>query len=216
MPAWTLALAAALGLGHIVARAAGARVVAGMLKPLPIAVLLGAVLLAEPPGPLPYRMLVAAALVLSMAGDVCLLWKRFFVPGLACFLVAHLLYISAFAQGVDRPGWASAIPFVLFAALVLARLWPHLGRYRAPIAVYVAVITTMGWLATQRAFGGAVEATSARLALVGAVAFMTSDTLLAVNRFARPFRGGDTAVMATYYAAQALLALSAVGVPELT
>ena len=48
-------------------------------------------------------------------------------------------------------------------------------------------------------------------ALAGALLFMTSDALLAFDRFIRPFRVADAAVMATYYTAQALIALSTMG-----
>jgi uncharacterized membrane protein YhhN len=89
---------------------------------------------------------------------------------------------------------------------MLAYLWPHLGRQRVPVAVYVSVIAIMGWRAAARA--GPAPALSGALALAGALLFMVSDGLLAVDRFARPFRAGDAAVMTTYYAAQTLIALS--------
>jgi uncharacterized membrane protein YhhN len=147
-----------------------------------------------------------------MAGDVFLLSPRRFVPGLASFLVAHLLYIAAFAPAaqVDAAAFVLLVPFVAFAAVVLRHLWPHLGHDRVAVCIYVAVIVLMGWLALLRAVGGEVAPDSGGLALVGAVAFMASDTTLASDRFARPFRGAEVVVMGTYYLAQLLLALSAV------
>jgi uncharacterized membrane protein YhhN len=208
----TLALVVLLGLGHIVARTLGRTGLAGALKALPVALLAAVTLGGEGGGDESYRRLVGAALVASMAGDLLLLSPRAFVPGLASFLVAHVIYVAAFAPAANVDGSALAllVPFVGFAALVLRHLWFHLGRHRAPVAVYVAVITTMGWLATLRALGGEVAPRDGVLAAAGAYAFMTSDTTLAVNRFARPLWGGQIVIMGTYYLAQTLLALSAV------
>jgi len=212
MSGTTLALVGSLGVGHIVARTLGWTRLAGTLKAVPIALLAAVALGGDGGGDASYRMLVGAALVASMAGDLCLLSHRWFVPGLISFLIGHLLYIAAFlpAANVDTAGLALLVPFVGFAALVLRYLWPHLGRLRAPVASYVAIITTMGWLATLRALGGEVAPHDGVLAAAGAYAFMTSDTTLAVNRFARPLRGGQIIIMGTYYLAQILLTLSAV------
>jgi uncharacterized membrane protein YhhN len=210
MGAQTLVLVAALGVAHIAARQGGWTRLAGVLKPLPIVLLVAAVLQAEVGHPA-YRRLVAAALVASMAGDVLLLWRSRFVAGLLCFLVAHLLYIAAFAPDarLEAGAWLALAPFLGFAALVLRALWPHLGRHRGPVLLYVAVIGAMGWLAALRAFGAGAVTAGGVLALLGAAAFMASDTILAFDRFAHPFRGAQAAVMGTYYLAQTLLALSA-------
>jgi len=207
-----LGLVVLLAVAHVVTRAQGLTHIAGALKPLPIALLAAVALGAGGAEDAPYRSLVGAALLASMAGDILLLSRSLFVPGLLCFLVAHLLYICAFAPAAPVDGWAFGLllPFLGFALLVLRHLWPHLGRLRAPVSVYVAVITAMGWLATLRALGGEVVPASGLLAMTGAFAFMASDATLAINRFARAFHGAQTVVMTTYYAAQILLTLSAV------
>lgn len=208
----TLTLVVLLGLGHIVARTRGATRVAAVLKPLPIALLAAVALGADGGGDGSYRSLVGMALLASMAGDVLLLSPQRFVPGLLCFLIAHILYIRAFAPAavLDAPAFALLLPFLGFAALVLHRLWPHLGRHRAPVCAYVGIITAMGWLATLRALGGEVAPHDGVLAAAGAFAFMASDATLAINRFARPMRGAQIIIMGTYYLAQTLITLSAV------
>ena len=208
----TLGLVVLLGLGHIVARTRGRTGIAGVLKPLPIAILAAAALGADGAGDPSYQSLVGAALIASMAGDIFLLSPHRFVPGLLCFLIAHLLYIRAFvpAAVLGAPALALLLPFLGFAALVLRHLWPHLGRYRVPVCVYVGIITAMGWLATLRALGGEVAPHDGLLAAGGAFAFMASDATLAINRFAQPLRAGQIVVMSTYYLAQILLTLSAV------
>src|SRR5512138_2575164 len=96
-----LALVVLLGIGHIVARETGRARLAGVLKPLPIALLAAAALGSDGGGEPWYRRLVGAALIASMAGDVFLLSPQYFVPGLLSFLVAHVLYIVAFAPAAN-------------------------------------------------------------------------------------------------------------------
>ena len=48
----------------------------------------------------PYKQLIVAGLLCSLAGDVLLIWPRErFVAGLVCFLFAHVCYIAAFTVG---------------------------------------------------------------------------------------------------------------------
>jgi uncharacterized membrane protein YhhN len=210
MPWWSVGAVVALGLGHILARYAGARAVAGVLKPLPVLVVTG-VTIAAAPADARYRAFVLGGLLCSMAGDVWLVFPRGFRPGLANFLVAHLFYIAAFATAGDWGAGtvATLAPFALAGAALLAALWRRLGAERAAVAVYVAVIVVMGWRAAVRAGAPGVVPPSGALALAGALLFMASDTLLAVDRFARPFAAADASVMTTYYAAQALIGASA-------
>jgi uncharacterized membrane protein YhhN len=209
MPAWSLAAVVALGAGHVAARYWPAPRLAGVLKPLPVALLAGVVAAAPGPEPAAYRWAVVAALVCSMAGDVLLLSRARFVPGLTAFLVAHLCYLVAFVPG---GGWGPAVwlllaPFLAVAGAMLRVLWPHLGAHRGPVVAYLLVIAAMGWRAAVRA--AALGDASGGLALAGAALFMTSDGILAVDRFAHPFRSANAAVMVTYYAAQTLIAASA-------
>ena len=212
MGAVTIPAAAALGIGHIVARYVGLPRLAGMLKPLPIA-LLALMVWQGPPLDARYSTFVAAALVCSMVGDVCLLVPDRFVAGLASFLVAHLFYIAAFAAGphAGAPAVALLVPFLALAAVLTRALWRRAGELRWPVLAYVTVITAMGWQAARRAATPLTPEPSGLLALAGAIVFMTSDGLLACEHFVQPFRGADAAVMATYYTAQALIALSTAG-----
>src|SRR2546430_641954 len=147
-----VALVRGLGAVHVAARAAGAGAAADLCKAMPIVLLAG--LVATEPAPVgqAYRWLVFAGLLCSLGGDVWLLFPRGFVAGLASFLLAHLLYIAAFAPGTpwNASAWVLLAPFVLVSLVVLRHLWPHLGRERAPVAVYVSVIAVMGWRAAVR------------------------------------------------------------------
>ncbi|HJQ85589.1 MAG TPA: lysoplasmalogenase [Candidatus Binatia bacterium] len=209
---WTAGITAAgtIGAAHIATRYAGRPAIAGLLKGVPIA-LLAALVAAEPSvvGER-YRWLVFAALLCSLAGDLCLVFRRGFVPGLLSFLVAHVLYVTAFAP--VGPGTAAAAGIFgamsAFGMVMVGYLWRHLGRMRVPVMVYVIVIIVMGWSAVRRGLAPGAPGPSGMLALVGALFFMVSDGVLAVARFARAFPAADAVVMTTYYLAQALIALS--------
>lgn len=209
MPIALSLLAGLLGAGHIVARYTGYRQLAFWLKPLPILLFMALALLASPPVSSAYRLLILLGLLFSVAGDVLLaLPQDRFVFGLTSFLIAHLCYIAAFlARGSFQLTWWTLAIGALYGAIMLALLWPGItAPLRAPVVVYMLVILVMGWLAVEQWL--TIRDTSAWLAMIGAIFFIASDSLLALNRFRAPFAAADAAVMLTYYAAQWLIALS--------
>jgi uncharacterized membrane protein YhhN len=195
---------------HIRAEFRGPRWQIYLCKPLTTSlILLLAALLPSGEAGASYRLLIVAGLAFSLAGDVFLMLPSDrFLPGLASFLVAHLIYIAAFA---GTAGFGHAYPAMLPVAAVagglLRVLWPHLGSDRLPVLVYVAVIATMGWQALAQWL--AVGETWALCALLGATLFVASDAALAINRFKGAFAASPLAVLGTYYPAQWLIALSA-------
>ncbi len=200
-----------LGAAHLVAYYAERRLASGVLKAAPILLLAAMVLGTATPVDPGYARLVAAGLVLSAVGDVCLLWPHRFVHGLASFLAAHVVYIVAFAPGGGDAALGWAVVLGVFALVYVRMLWPHLRvQLRGPVAAYVTVIVTMAWMAARRAAAPGTPEPSGELALLGALSFVCSDAILARDRFARRFRGAHGWVMLTYYAAQTLIALSAV------
>ncbi len=210
MPSLVVGLVAVVGAAHLAAYYTGRRALAGVLKALPILALAGVTATVEPAVSAPYAALVTTGLLLSAVGDVCLVWPERFTMGLASFLAAHCCYLAAFAVGVHDGGvaglWLLGIAAVAIA--LLAVLWPHLGRMRTPVLLYVAVIAAMAWTAARRAAAPLTPWPSGGLALAGALVFMGSDAVLAVDRFARRFAGAHAIVMVTYYTAQTLIAAS--------
>lgn len=156
------------------------------------------------------RRLVVIGLVLSLAGDVFLLWPREgFLPGLVSFLLAHLAYIAAFCQPV-RFGAKPAVfaVYAVVAVAILSTLWAGVpGALRAPVIAYVVCLASM---AAQAAawWRSAPEVPEARWAAIGGVLFMASDSLLAINKFASPLPASALWILATYWAAQLCIARS--------
>jgi uncharacterized membrane protein YhhN len=153
------------------------------------------------------RHAVLAGLLLSLLGDVALLWPESgFLAGLLSFLLAHLAYLFAFTRVRPLASWWPAFAaYALLAGGILAALWPGVpAALRAPVAVYVVCLAAMaaqaavlGW----RARGTATAQRSALLALGGAL-FVASDALLATNRFASALPWSGLWILSTYWAAQ--------------
>jgi uncharacterized membrane protein YhhN len=155
-----------------------------------------------------YRRWIATGIGFSLIGDVLLMLPGdLFVPGLAAFLLGHLCFIAAFV-GDSR---FAARPFLLLASLGyglinLWLLWDSIGApLRLPVIVYVIVLTSMGGQAMVRARSfsmiGDPRTRGARLAAIGALTFMLSDSLLAWNRFHAAIPGATLWVLSTYYLA---------------
>jgi uncharacterized membrane protein YhhN len=206
-----VALVCGLAAAHLVAYYADRRATAGMLKALPILLLAWTAWTAPGPAGVGYASLVAVGLVCSAVGDVSLVFPAAFLAGLAAFFLAHLCYIVAFAPGavMTPPAATAGVAIALVAGTMLRYLWPHVARLRAPVVIYVGALGLMAWCAIARAIG-ANATTGDVAAAIGAISFLVSDSVLAVDRFARPFAGAHAVVMATYYAAQLLIARSAV------
>jgi uncharacterized membrane protein YhhN len=158
------------------------------------------------------RLLLALALLLSSAGDVLLACgDRFFVPGLAAFLCAHLVYVAVFLHRGARPApvlsrFALPLAVLLYGLAFGAWLAPSLGPLRLPVFCYIAAILAMVAAAYRANY-------RSRLVLLGALLFLLSDSLLGANRFktAIPFAG--FLIWTTYYAGQFALARGVWSVP---
>jgi len=146
--------------------------------------------------------LVVAGLVLSLLADVLI--EKWFLAGLAVFLVAHVAYVAAFLVRDSAPRLSLLLPFLAWGALMLWRLWPGLGELRVPVVLYSAVICAMMWRAAAASW-----AASEWITLLGAVLFAASDSLLALDKFHRPIPHASVAIMALYWAGQALMASAA-------
>jgi alkylglycerol monooxygenase len=160
-----------------------------------------------------FGLKLLAALVLCLAGDAFLMFEGFFIPGLVSFLAAHLCYLALFRQGVPWFPSRRALAATATAALCMyAFLFPQLGPVlKVAVAAYAAVIALMAAQAIGRA--QVLRDPAAGAVAAGALLFMLSDTLLAINRFAQPLPLAQFWVLGTYYAAQLLIVCNAVAVP---
>ena len=178
-----------------------------LLKPL-TTLLIIAIALCGPDSQ--YRSLVGVALVLSLSGDVCLMFEGdgWFIGGLGSFLLAHGLFVAAFAYGVPLSGtpWWGAL-FVLYGLGFFGWLLPKTGKLMPAVIVYGIALLAMAVAAGAR--WQTVHDQRALLALTGAVLFIVSDSSLAVRKFNGAYRHAQTLILSTYWLSIALIALSA-------
>lgn len=209
MPNRMLTLLIALSaLLHIRAEYAGPRVQVYVFKPLTTVLIILLALTIRGEQPAVYRGLVLAGLFFSLGGDVLLMLPTDrFTLGLVSFLIAQLFYLGAFIIGrALSASPLSVIPFAAIGALTYLFLAPGLDGMRIPVAGYIVVILPMAWAAYVRY--DSVGGLSGWLAFVGAVLFVVSDAILAVNRFRVQFAGARALNLLTYFGAQYLIASS--------
>lgn len=185
-------------------------------KPLLMATLLAWFIAATPRGQ--GRWVIILALILSWLGDVFLMLEDknpdFFIAGLSSFLLAHLTYIYFFWQ--IRKQNTEPMPLNLFiiigisiyAVALFFFLSPGLGALKTPVLVYAVTISTMLIMAIH----SSSPATNnlAYWLIAGAVLFVCSDSLLAINKFYQPFATAGFLIMLTYALAQLLIITGAI------
>lgn len=169
-------------------------------KPATLAFLIGVAATLTPVDPT-IRTWMVIGLVLSLAGDVFLMLdEKWFVAGLASFLLGHIAYIVGLQLAPRSWGWtAVGLAVVLVAIAVVGRKVVQgvaAGGHRemvGPVIAYLVVISAM----VVSAFG-----TGSPRAIAGASLFYVSDATLAWNRFLEQRRFGPLAVMVTYHLGQ--------------
>jgi uncharacterized membrane protein YhhN len=158
----------------------------------------------------PGKNLLLAGLLFSWMGDLFLLFeyknKLFFIFGLASFLTTHIFYIVYFLRIKSgnisllkkQPVLIALVP--AYGITLVWQLYPHLGDLKLPVMIYAAVICTM-LLCSLHIFLK-LNQKAARDFLIGAAAFVISDSLLAIDKFYQPFAYAGVFIMLTYCTAQ--------------
>ena len=153
------------------------------------------------------------AFFFSWVGDLLLLLSGtlFFLSGLGAFLIAHLFYIYAFLQVEDsnrtpflrKKAWMF-LPFIAYSVPMFWILFPGMSQFMRIITIiYTLTILTMAGSALNRKTR--VPENSFLLVMMGAIFFVCSDSLIAVNKFALKIPHSGFWVMSSYILAQLLM-----------
>jgi uncharacterized membrane protein YhhN len=143
--------------------------------------------------------LILFALLLSWAGDVLLQMNGMFIPGLISFLLAHVCYIIYFSKtGKHTKGLIQlkpliALPVLLYILLLLYLLFPYLDTLKIPLNTKYKSKNIVSLFF-----------------ITGALLFVISDSLLAINLFAYKHLMLSLLVMITYSSAQYLIVSGAI------
>jgi uncharacterized membrane protein YhhN len=161
-----------------------------------------------------FHRIIMSALVFSWLGDITLQLKEkndlFFMIGLSCFLLAQVMYLIAFfsTEGENVLFFKKVyliLPVILFGVILLYILYDGLGDMKIPVVIYAAVILTMLTSALNRE--KKVNKRSYILVLIGAILFVLSDSMIAINKFGYSFILSNVAIMTTYITAQYLIVI---------
>lgn len=196
-----------LTLVHLLAQLTGPAWLREVTQPMLLLPLL-VVVLALTPAPRSHTTSWAlAAFALSWGGDTV---PRFLVAGgfeamLALFALAHVAWIIAlWPRRRQTLVWrqpAVALPFLAYGIVLVIVCAQGAGSLLPAVILYAALILLMAVLAP--ALG--------KVAAIGALVFILSDSLIALREFAGlDLPGQSMWVMLTYVAAQAMLAMGVI------
>tara|TARA_R110002033_G_scaffold66604_2_gene117583 strand:+ start:136 stop:807 length:672 start_codon:yes stop_codon:yes gene_type:complete len=157
-----------------------------------------------------YRYILLA-LFFSLLGDIFLLYDHlspmYFMLGLIAFLLAHITYALVFLiQGksiLKRKMPLVALLLLVYGTTLFIILQDNLGTLKIPVIIYILGILAMAITAYSRK--DLVGPTSFKLVFIGAVLFILSDSILAINKFLITVPGSYILVMGTYATAQYLI-----------
>lgn len=157
----------------------------------------------------PLRLIIVFALVLSLVGDILLMFvdtsPNYFLFGLVAFLLAHVMYVIAFLKhrNKNRNPLGFMVFLIIYAAGLFYLLKDGLNDMLIPVIIYMLVILSMSTAAFLRK--GNVPKMSYVLVFLGALFFMISDSILALNKFYEPLAFSNISIMLTYALAQYLI-----------
>ncbi|MHA1966407.1 MAG: lysoplasmalogenase family protein [Candidatus Hodarchaeales archaeon] len=169
-----------------------------------------------------FYIVLASALIFCLAGDLGM--EKGLIPGLPIFLVAQILFSSAFIGQSLTNGFTAdsyIVTGIIFVCIVLyITLFVRylnssetgLGKFKVPVIIYCAAISLMfistGLLWTTLGFLGYPEFL---LIPLGGFLFIFSDSVIALREFrGRKFSKDILVVMLTYFCAIFLLSLSGI------
>ncbi len=147
--------------------------------------------------------IIWSGLFICMLGDGLIRW---FVIGLAAFLIGHLFYIAGFSRywRFTKLSLLMILPiglygFVMGYHVIAALLQNHMDTLVVPVLMYIVIISLMSWIGF---FFHNIWA------IIGSILFVLSDSILSWNMFVSEIPHSDILIMTTYYTAQFLIAHS--------
>ncbi|WP_308128761.1 lysoplasmalogenase [Bacillus sp. sid0103] len=147
--------------------------------------------------------IIWCGLFICMLGDGLIRW---FVIGLAAFLIGHLFYIAGFSRywRFTKLSLLMILPIALYGFVmgyhvIAALLQNHLDTLVVPVLMYIVIISLMSWTGFL---------SHNRWAIIGSILFVLSDSILSWNMFVSEIPHSDILIMTTYYIAQFFIAHS--------
>jgi alkenylglycerophosphocholine hydrolase len=139
--------------------------------------------------------LLFTSLVFCAAADIALELDggKYFVVGLGLFLIAHIFFIITFSR--DFKFQKSRVPVIVLLAvysmMMALVMTPSLKEMAIPVYIYMTALTLVGIFA-------ALRAARNDFTLYGAISFIVSDSIIAIDKFMMPVPAANYIIMITY------------------
>ena len=159
------------------------------------------------------KTLFIYSMIFALLGDTFLMFQTqnslFFMLGLGAFLLMQIGYSIFFNREIEfkksfliqKPYWI--IPVIVYALMLYKIVSENAGGLKGAILAYTICIATMMLSAINRF--EQVTKNSFWWIFLGALFFLISDSVLAVNKFANPVPFAGFWIMSTYTLAQYLI-----------
>ena len=162
---------------------------------------------------LPGKNLVMLGLFGSFLGDVLLINKSLFIPGMIAFMMTHVFNILFFTKiyGPSQPRstklYVSSLLLILFCCFIYLQLKDGTkGNLIYPILAYMILICTSTLMVIHISNYSPVKIFANTFWIPGMLFFLTSDAILALNKFNwalhTPIKNIGLLIMVTYGLAQ--------------
>jgi len=145
------------------------------------------------------------ALFFSFLGDVFLLDKNgYFLLGIGSFLITQILFIKLIISQLEKVRIhhfiITLLPFVVYFTVLISIIQENLTEFMIPVVIYGITISFFGMVSLLNYF---IDKSKRSLVLlIGAVLFIASDSMIALNKFHEPRILYPVAIMITYIVAQ--------------
>jgi uncharacterized membrane protein YhhN len=163
----------------------------------------------------PGKNIVMLGLFGSFLGDVFLISKSLFIPGLIAFMMTHVCNILFFSklyspkQPKSKIVLVSTFLLVCFCVFIYFQLSGGMGNLIYPVLVYMALISSAALMAIHISNNKATKIIANNFWIPGMLFFLASDSILAFNKFDwsrnSPVENIGLVIMITYGLAQFLL-----------
>lgn len=160
-----------------------------------------------------YHNWMLVAFIYSLLGDILLLGQGineiFFIGGLTAFFLAQTGYIIYFHRSkiagvkINRTIQSLQTIVIVFAIGFYLLMLPNLGLLSIPVLLYLIIIALMGVVALGRY--GHVNFHAFFYTMIGAFAFILSDSLIAYNKFIDVIPFANSLTMLFYCIAQYMI-----------
>ena len=163
----------------------------------------------------PGKNLVMLGLLGSFLGDLFLISKSLFIPGMIAFMMTHVCNILFFSklysplQPKSKILYVSTFLLICFCVFMYFQLSGGMGNLIYPVLVYMALISSAALMAIHISNNKVTKIIANNFWIPGMLFFLASDSILAFNKFDlsrnSPVENIGLVIMITYCLAQFLL-----------